>query len=99
MEWSIMEFHWDFYNPAIQKLSYHLPHVKNIGTHQFGNTHREEFKCSSAFQYVLCCRDYAEHVVAIFSHQIKSEYYGSNRYVSIEGIYLEHFSNTDQETS
>ena len=41
---------------------------------------------------MLCCRDYAERVVASFSHQIQSEYYGGNISVSIEGIPLEHFS-------
>ena len=47
---------------------------------------------------MLCRRDYAEHVVSIFAHQIQSECYRSKRYVSIEVITLEHFSATDQET-
>ena len=54
------------------------------------------FKRRESFQYVLCCRDYAEIIVASFSHQIKPEYYGGNRYVSIEGIALEHFSALPQ---
>ena len=41
---------------------------------------------------MLCRRDYDGRVVAIFAHQIQSEYYGRNRSVSIEGIALEHFS-------
>ena len=41
---------------------------------------------------MLCCHDYSKRVVAIFAHQIQSEYYGGNRYVFIEGISLEHFS-------
>ena len=41
---------------------------------------------------MLCRRDYAEKVVASFAHQIQSEYYGSNRSVSIEGIVLEQFN-------
>ena len=45
---------------------------------------------------MLCRRDYSERVVASFSHQIKSEYYGGNRYVSIEDIALEHFSALQQ---
>ena len=49
---------------------------------------------------MLCCCDYAETVVAIFAHQIKSEYYGGNRYFSIESILLERFSApTQTETS
>ena len=48
------------------------------------------------FQDVLCPRDYAERVVASFANQIQSEYYGGNRYVSIEGIELGHFSSAPQ---
>ena len=47
-------------------------------------------------QDVLCSCDYSERVVASFAHQIQSEYYGGNRYVSIEGIELEHCSETTQ---
>ena len=53
---------------------------------------RKAFKRRELFQDVLCRRDYAERVVASFANQIKSEYYGGNRSVSIEGIALEHFS-------
>ena len=49
---------------------------------------------------MLCCCDYTKRVVASFAHQIQSEYYGNNRYVSIEGILLGHFSApTHTETS
>ena len=50
------------------------------------------FKRRELFQDVLCRRYYDERVVASFANQIKSEYYGVNRYVSIEVIALEHFS-------
>ena len=50
------------------------------------------FKLRESFQDVLCRRDYAERLVAIFAQQIQSEYYGANRSVSIEDIALEHFS-------
>ena len=45
---------------------------------------------------MLCCCDYSERLVASFVHQIQSEYYGVNRYVSIEVIALEHFSALPQ---
>ena len=41
---------------------------------------------------MICFRDYDYRVVASFSHQIQSEYYGVNISVSIEDISLEHFS-------
>ena len=58
---------------------------------------RTAFKRRALFQYIICRRDYAERVVARFANQIKSEYYGRNRYVSIEGIALENFSAVSQE--
>ena len=45
---------------------------------------------------MLCCCGYADIVVANFPHIIQSEYYGSNQYVSIEGIKLDRFSATTQ---
>ena len=41
---------------------------------------------------MLFCRGYAEKLVASFSNQIQSEYFGGNRSVYIEGIAWEHFS-------
>ena len=72
MESSIVEFHQDFYIHAIYNFEYHLPYVRIIGTHHCGNTRQEAFKRSSVFQYVLFHHDYAERVVASFSHQIQS---------------------------
>ena len=57
---------------------------------------RTAFKQCESFQYVLCYCDYAERVIARFANQIKSEYYGGNKSVSIEGIALEHFSAAPQ---
>ena len=45
---------------------------------------------------MLCHGDYSERVVASFSHQTKSEYYGGNLFVSIDGIALENFSKPKQ---
>ena len=43
-----------------------------------------------------CRRDYTDRVVAIFAHQIHSEYYCRNISVYIGGILLEHFSSLSQ---
>ena len=91
MEKYISDFHTIFYITAIKKLAFHLPHIHILGTKHCGNTHREAFKRRIANKYVLCRRDYAEIVVASFSHQIQSGYYGGNIYVYIEVIALEHF--------
>ena len=76
-----------------------MPHVHILGTHHYVNSHQEEFKYLAIYQDVLYHRDYAYCVVASFSHQIKSEYYGGNISVTIEGVKLEHFSASDQGTS
>ena len=92
METKISGFRTSFYIPAIQKLAFHLPHVRILGTNHCGERRRKAFKRRELFQDVLCCCDCAERVVASFSHQIKSEYYGVNRSVYIEGIPLEYLS-------
>ena len=92
METKISDFHTSFYIPAIQKLAFHLPHVRILGTNHCGEMRRTALKRREFFQDVLCRRDYAERVVASFANQIQSEYYGGNIYVSIEVIALERFS-------
>ena len=92
METYISDFHTIFYIPTIQKLAFHMPHVRILGTNHCGELLRTAFKLCESFQDVLCRRDYAERLVAIFANQIQSEYYGGNRSVSIEGIVLVHFS-------
>ena len=94
MESSIVKFHQEFYITTIQKLVFNLPHVRILGTYHHGNTWQEEFKKFSSLQDVLFRPDYAEPVVSRFAHLNKNEYYGGNMYVSIEGIGLEHFSDT-----
>ena len=71
--------------------------MRILGTNHCGEMQRTAFKRHDFFQDVLCRRDYAERVVASFANQIQSEYYGGNRYVSIEDIVLEHFSAAPQE--
>ena len=38
MESSIVEFRQDFYINAIQKLVFHIPHLRILGMHHCGNT-------------------------------------------------------------
>ena len=91
MKTTISNFRNSFYIPAIQKLAFHLPHVRILDTNHCGEMRHTAFKRRELFQDVLCCRDYAERLVSNFANQIQSEYYGGNRSVSIEGIALEHF--------
>ena len=92
MKTTISDFHTSFYIPATQKLAFHLPHVRILGTNNCGEMRRTAFKLSELFQYFIWRRDYAERVVARFANKIQSEYYSGNRSVYIEGISLENFS-------
>ena len=78
VETTIYDFHTSFYIPAIQKLAFHLPHVRILGTNRCDEMRRTAFKRRELSQNVLCRRDYAERVVARLSHQIQSEKYGGN---------------------
>ena len=83
METTISDIHTSFYIPDIQKLAFHLPHVRILGTNHCGEMRRIAFKRHELFQDVIRRHDYSERVVARFSNQIQSEYYGGNRSVSI----------------
>ena len=72
METTISVFRAIFYIPAIQKLDFRLPHVRILGKNHYGAMRRAAFKRRKCFQDVLCRRDYAERVVAIFYHKIQS---------------------------
>ena len=48
--------------------------------------------CQGPSQDVLFFCDNTDQVLAIFSNQIQYEYYGFNRYISIEVIELKHCS-------
>ena len=96
METTISDFHTSFYIPDIPKLASHIPHVRILSTNYCGEMQSTAFKRHELFHDFPCRRDYAERVVASFSNQIQSEYYGGNRSVSIEGIALENFSTAPQ---
>ena len=92
IETKIYGFNIRYYIPAIHKLAFHLPHVRILGTNHCREMQRTAFKRCELFQDVICRREYDEGLVASFSNQIPSEYYGVYRSVSIEGIALETFS-------
>ena len=71
IETKISYFHTSFYIPAIQKLAFHLPHVRILGTNHCGEMRRTAFKRRELFQYFICRRDYAERLVARFSNKIQ----------------------------
>ena len=73
METTISDFHASFYITVIQKLAFHLPHARILGTNHCDEMRRTAFKRRELYQDVLCHRDYADRVVVSFDNQIKSE--------------------------
>ena len=72
METTILEFNTSFYITDIQKLDFHLTHVRIIVTNHCVEMRHTAFKRRELFQDVLCRRDYAERLVGNFSNQIQS---------------------------
>ena len=73
MEKSVAGFHTSFYIPAIKNLVFHISCKRILRNNHCGNTRCEAFTRRSIKKYVLCHHDYAEKVVASFSHKIHSE--------------------------
>ena len=73
METTISGFHTSFCITSIQKLAFHLPHVRILRTNHCDKMRQTAFKRREFFQDILCCRDYAERAVANFANQIQSE--------------------------
>ena len=71
-ETTISDFNTSFYIPTIQKLAFHIPHVRILGTNHCGAIQRTAFKRRELFQDVLCRCDYAERSFASFSCKIQS---------------------------
>ena len=72
MDTTISDFNTSFYIPAIQKLDFHLPHVRILGKNHCGELRQTAFKRRELFQDVLFRRDHADMVVASFANKIKS---------------------------
>ena len=70
METKISDFHTIFYIPVIQKLDFHLPYVRILGTNHCVAMQLTAFKQRELFHNVLCRRDYAERVVTSFAHHL-----------------------------
>ena len=53
METEISSFHTSFYIPSIQKLDFHLPHVRILGTNHCREMQRTALKQRELFHDVL----------------------------------------------
>ena len=67
MQTNITNFHTSFHIPAINKLAFHIPHVKILGTNHCGDSRQTSFKHCEYYQDMLCFHHCSERVVAIFS--------------------------------
>ena len=51
--------------PEIQKLEFHVTHVKIMRTNHCDDYLQTAFKRHKSFQYLICLRDYSDKVVSI----------------------------------
>ena len=71
IETTISNFNTSFYIIAIQKLTFHIPHVQILDMKHCGDSCQTAFKRRKYFQDLLCRRDYAQRVVASFAHKVQ----------------------------
>ena len=72
MEKCFSRFNIRYYILDIQKLAFHLPHVRILNINHCGEMRHNAFKRRELSQYFLCLRDCAERVVARFANKIQS---------------------------
>ena len=61
-ECNIADFHKNFYKPTTQKLAFHLPYVRILGTNHCGKMRKEAFKERQDRKDVITRCDYAERL-------------------------------------
>ena len=66
MEIIIFNSRTSFYIPEIQKLLFNIPHVQILVTNDCVESRQTSFKIRGSFEDVLCRRNFAERVAAIF---------------------------------
>ena len=64
-------------------MEFNMPHAHILGKHHCGKENNQTFKWRESCIDVKFCCDYAECLVAIFTNQIQSDYYGGNISVSM----------------
>ena len=87
LEEPIGNFMYKYYLPAIEKYSYHRPHVIILRKKHCGAMKMNAFKNSPGS--VKTRRDYAERLSATFDLEIQSEHFGNGRSLSMEGSSVE----------
>jgi hypothetical protein len=87
LEKPIGDFIYNYYLPAIEKYSYHRPHVIILGKKHCGEMRSKAFK--NVPGAVKTRRYYAERLSAAFDLEIQSEHFGNGRLLSMEGSSVE----------
>jgi len=87
---SVSNFHQNYYKPAIEKLAYHLAHVKILGTNHIGLTRREALSMRHEKKDIKVQHDFVDILVAAFLTEIHSEQFGGNQTLSMEGLAMEY---------
>ena len=91
-ECNIADFHQSLYKPIIQKLSFHLPHVRIFGTNRCDKMRKEALIARQDKKDVVKRRDYAERFTEKMHVQIQCQHFGGNRSLSMKGVAVQHFN-------
>ena len=83
--------HDKFYIPTIEKLSFHLAHVRIIGSMECGKTINDFFHNNASKNNIKSKKYYAEKSRETNGIEIQSQHWGGNRKLSMEGIAIEYF--------
>ena len=68
-----------FYITTIEKLSFHLAHVRILGSTECGNTRNDCFRANTSKNNIKFKKDYAEKSSEATGIEIQSQHWGGNR--------------------
>ena len=90
----IVVFNGFFYIPKIEKLSFHLAHVRILGSMEYRKTINDCFHDNALKNKIKSKKYYAEKISETTGIEIQSQHWGGNRQFSMEGITVEYFPNS-----
>ena len=76
---------------TIEKLSFHLAHVRILGSMECGKTINDCFRANASKNNIEFKKDYAEKFTEVTGIEIYSKNWGGKRKLPMEGIAVEYF--------
>ena len=86
LEETITSFHQNYYMPSIEKLAYHLAHVRILGSNHVGLTRKQALMRRGQKKDIKLVRDFAERLGSCFGKEFQSQHFGGSASLSMEGV-------------